>query len=204
MVELASRFIVALIDADPVWRDRIATALPRQDYDVHAYAEGDGFIARHDALAIGCILLDLTFGPDFLAHARRHGHDAPVVVMSDAGDIPPVVDAIRAGAQTWIGKPVDPHQLLSAVSQACLLHRSHRQRFVPAQEAIAKYRRLTRRESEVFRLLTKGMSSKEIALHLGISVRTVETHRAHVFEKFEATSLKTLIDLTVPLAPILA
>jgi len=204
VVELPPRFIVALIDADPACRDRIAEALSLNGYDVRAYAGSDGFIDGHDALAVGCILFDLKIGPDFLGHARRQGHDAPIVVMSDESDIPPVVRAIQSGAQAWIGKPIDCHQLLSVVKQACHLHRLHRQRFIPAKDAIAKYRRLTPRESDVFWLLTKGMSSKEIALQLGISVRTVETHRAHVFDKFEATSLKTLIDLTVPLAPILA
>jgi FixJ family two-component response regulator len=204
VVELPPRFIVALIDSDPACRDRIAETLSCNGYDVHAYAGGDGFIDGHDALAVGCILLDLKIGPDFLGHARRQGHDAPVVVMSDESDIPPVVRAIQSGAQAWIGKPVDCHQLLSVVKQACHLHRSYRQRFVPAKDAIEKYRRLTPRESDVFWLLTKGMSSKEIALQLGISVRTVETHRGHVYDKFGATSLKTLIDLTVPLAPILA
>jgi len=193
---------VAIIDGDPAARDRIAEALSVNGYDVYAYADGNSFLDSHDALAIGCILFDLRFGADFLPKFRTRGHDAPIVVMSAEGNIPLVVRAIQLGAQSWVGKPVDCLQLLAVVKQACHLHRFYRQRFVPAKDAIAKYQRLTRRESDVFWLLTKGMSSKEIAGQLGISVRTVETHRAHVFEKFEATSLKTLIDLTVPLAAL--
>lgn len=196
------RFIVALIDGDPATRERIAETLSVNGYDVHVYADGNDFLDSHDALAIGCVLLDLGFGADFLPQTRKRGHDAPIIVMSAESNIPLVVRAIQLGAQSWIGKPVDCHQLLSVAKQACHLHRFYRQRFIPAKDAIAKYRRLTRRESDVFWLLTKGMSSKEIAVQLGISVRTVETHRAHVFDKFEATSLKTLIDLTVPLAAL--
>jgi FixJ family two-component response regulator len=202
VVELPPRFIVALVDDDPAARDRIAETLSVNGYDVRAYVDGTSFLESHDALAIGCILIDLGFGTDFLPKTRKRGYDAPIIVMSAEGNIPLVVRAIQSGAQSWLGKPVDCLQLLSVAKQACHLHRFYRQRFIPAKDAMAKYQRLTRRESDVFWLLTKGMSSKEIAGQLGISVRTVETHRAHVFEKFEATSLKTLIDLTVPLAAL--
>jgi len=202
VVELPPRFIVALVESDPAARDRSAEVLSMNGYDVHVYADGPGLLETHDALAIGCILLDLELGADLLPKIRKRGYDAPIVVMSAEGNIPLVVHAIQSGAQSWLGKPVDEHQLLTVTKQACHLHRFYRQRFIPAKDAIAKYQRLTRRESDVFWLLTKGMSSKEIAGQLGISVRTVETHRAHVFEKFEATSLKTLIDLTVPLAAL--
>ncbi|MDO8605472.1 MAG: response regulator [Phaeospirillum sp.] len=186
-------FVVAIIDDDAGFRDAIGWLLRTNGYEVHCYADAASFIEQHDIKAIGCTLLDLRLDQDCgikaFQRSREHGHDAPVMMISGHGDIPTAVQAVQLGAAGFIEKPIDSGKLLATVAAACSAHRQQCDRYGRAATALNAYGRLTSREREAFWLMVDGLTTKEIAAAMTISVRTAECHRAQVFGKMSVGSL---------------
>ena len=116
----------------------------------------------------------------------------PIVFLTGHGDIPTGVQAIKAGAEDFLTKPVPKDKLFAAIDRAlsrCVeLRRAHNQ-----SDALKKIvSSLTAREYEVFQMLSQGKSNKEIARSLGTTERTAKFHRRNVLEKCEATSVSQL------------
>ncbi|WP_298680166.1 response regulator [uncultured Magnetospirillum sp.] len=189
-------FVVAIVDDDAGFRDAIGWLLKANGYGVRGYADAPSFLAGHDPTVIGCVLLDLRLddscGIDTLVEARRRGLDAPVLMISGHGDIPTAVKAVKLGAAGFIEKPVDNDKLLATVETACTAHQQQCRQHGRAINALKGYGQLTSRERQVFWAITDGLTNKEIATTLGISIRTAETHRARVFEKMTAGSVGDL------------
>jgi two-component system response regulator DctR len=111
-----------------------------------------------------------------------------VIFLTGHGDVPTAVGAVKRGAFDFVEKPLSNNALVDRIEQA--LERSaaeltrRREQHVQAR----RLAELTERELEVMRLVTEGHPNKRIADELGISVRTVEVHRARVFEKMDVKS----------------
>lgn len=157
------------------------------------FAGGDEFLGMLDHLMPACVLLDMDLeAPDgltVLAELLRRQPGWPVVASSARGDLPLAVEAMKLGALDFLEKPVSAAALAGALAPAWIaLARS-----VEAGEArrIAQERlaRLTARELDISVALFSGRSNKAVAHDLGISVRTVEMHRAHVMAKLGVRSL---------------
>lgn len=176
-----SPFVVAIVDDDPDFREIVRWLLASAGYDVRDYSTGEAFIDGHDTMAVGCSLIDLRLfgesGIDVLVKARLNGHDAPALILTGQGDIPTAVLSMQMGAFGFIEKRIANETLLANVADTCNQHKIIRQANGTALDAIRKYKCLTNREAEVYWMLTDGISSKEIAARLDISVRTVESHR---------------------------
>lgn len=189
-------FVVALVDDDAGFREAIGWLLRANGYDVRSYADPTAFIERHDLKAIGCTLLDLRLGEECgietMTRARQQGHDAPIIMISGHGDIATAVRAVKFGAAGFIEKPTDNDKLLATVAAACSAHLHQCQRYGRAANAVKAYALLTTREREVFWAIIDGLTTKEIATAMDISIRTAETHRARVFEKLAAGSVSEL------------
>ena len=117
----------------------------------------------------------------------------PVIVLTGHGNVPTSVRALKAGAVDFLQKPVPPKVLLERVRAALDIDRQARA--VIAAEAVERQRlsRLTPRERQVMELLIAGKTSKEIAVALNVSVRTVEGHRRMVFSKMDVSSAAQLV-----------
>jgi two-component system response regulator FixJ len=117
--------------------------------------------------------------------------------MTGQGDIPLAVRAMQAGAVDFLEKPLENDRLLGAVRRA--LEQSQRLQEIEsvAVEAARRLGALTAREREVFDLLVTGLPTKAIAKELAASPRTIEVHRARVFEKLSARSLPDLVRLAL-------
>ena len=142
-----------------------------------------------------CILLDIRMpgrsGLEVLQALKASGYGAPVFMISGHGDIPMAVRAMKAGAVDFIEKPFDAETVVGYVREAL--------DSLPAQEA-DKSRLLdglTRREAEVLGKIAAGMSSKEAARELGVSPRTVETHRARIMTKLNARNAADLVRIAL-------
>jgi two-component system response regulator DctR len=112
----------------------------------------------------------------------------PVIFLTGHGDVPTAVAAVKRGAFDFVEKPFSNNalvdrveQALAASAQALLQRRQHRERALRLAE-------LTERERDVMALVVEGRPNKLIADALHISVRTVEVHRAHIFEKMGVKS----------------
>ncbi|MGB7552328.1 MAG: LuxR C-terminal-related transcriptional regulator, partial [Chromatiaceae bacterium] len=120
------------------------------------------------------------------------GLSLPIIFLSGYGDVPTSVRAIKGGAIDFLEKPVANEVLIAYVRDALLEDRRLRAKQAEARMIHANFEQLSPREREILVLATKGLTSKEIARHLGISFRTVENHRANVIEKMQAKNIAEL------------
>ncbi|PYE53112.1 response regulator transcription factor [Deinococcus yavapaiensis] len=188
---------VFLVDDDDAVRDALATLLGTVGLSVRDFASPAAFLSAFDASAFGCLILDVRMphvsGLELQARLSADGVDLPVIVVTGHGDIDLCRRAFKQGAVEFLTKPIDEHDLLDAVQRAVRQHAEVRQRHTTAASARARLARLTDREADVLRLLVDGASNKEAARSLGISARTIETHRASLFEKLGANSVAELV-----------
>lgn len=199
---------VFIIDDDEAVRDSLSLLLETHDYNVQMFETGDAFIAAGLAAINGPILLDVRMpgrsGLDILKEAIAHRPELQIIMMSGHGDIAMAVRALKNGALDFIEKPFQSKDILFALSKA----QQHLQAASPAlpltdaqaarqQDARDMLAKLTPRESEIVAHLVNGDPNKIIAHKLGISVRTVETHRAHIMTKLGAKSLSDVVKLSL-------
>lgn len=125
----------------------------------------------------------------------------PLVMMTAHGEVPVAVRAMKGGAVDFLEKPFQDTQLLDCIRQA--LERNTRELEAAAASAGAAQliAQLTPRELEVLDLLVAGNSNKEIAQVLGTSPRTIDVHRARVFQKLQADTLPELVRLVLAAGP---
>jgi two-component system response regulator FixJ len=148
----------------------------------------------------GCILLDIRLpgmdGLELQVRLRDLGVDLPVVAMTGDGDVPTAVRAMKSGAYDFLEKPFSEEQLFDAI-EAALSDRRARAVNGEATAAAARIAELSPREREVLAALTAGHAQKTIAHELGISVRTVEVHRARMLRRLGTRRLAEAIRLAV-------
>jgi FixJ family two-component response regulator len=188
--------VIRVVDDDRSFRTAIGELLRACGYRVALYQSASALLESLPDDEPGCILLDVKMagcsGPQLQSQLRELGSGLPVVFVTGHGDIPTSVQAIKAGAEDFLIKPVRKERLLDAIERA--LARAAEARAVDDQLAGLRLRvsRLTAREHEVFALLARGRLHKQIAYTLGTSERTVKFHRHNVLEKLEAHSLADL------------
>lgn len=171
---------------------------------VQGKGTGHGSAWQPDPLRLqqsGCILLDVRMpGMSGLALfeqllAKGMAQAWPVIFLTGHADVPTAVDSVKRGAFDFCEKPFSDNALVDrveqalALSQALLLARQTQQRLQ------SRLLELTERERDVMRLVVEGLPNKLIADQLDISVRTVEVHRARVFDKMEVKSAVELANL---------
>jgi len=189
---------IHVVDDDPAVRDSLRMLLETSGYVVRAFDSAGTFLGSRPQ-GIGCVLTDVRMpdidGLELLRRLRDQETRLPVIVMTGQGDIAIAVQAMKAGAVDFLEKPFGDAALFEAITRA--LEQSERQWEVAATsaEAASRLGSLTPREREVFDLLVTGLSNKAIANTLGGSPRTIEVHRARVFEKLKANSLPDLVRL---------
>ena len=150
---------------------------------------------------VGCLLLDVRMpGMSGLALfewllANGIAQAWPVIFLTGHADVPTAVDSVKRGAFDFCEKPFSDNALVDRIEQALALSRERldaRSQHLQLQQRLAE---LTERERDVMRLVTEGLPNKLIADQLDISVRTVEVHRARVFDKMGVKSAVELANL---------
>jgi two-component system response regulator DctR len=148
-----------------------------------------------------CLLLDVRMPGTsglvlFERLAERGLLDAmPVIFLTGHGDVPTAVGAVKRGAFDFVEKPFSDNALVDRVEQALDASAVAIGRRRERQALARRIAELTEREREVMRLVILGHANKLIADQLAISVRTVEVHRAHLFEKMQVASAVELANL---------
>lgn len=183
---------VYIVDDDESVRSSLAFFLSAAGFEVRAYASGRELVAEAAYLA-GCVLLDVRMpgmdGFAVIAALSAHRARLPVVIMSGHGDIASAVRAMQAGALDFLEKPFDEKMLLDILARVFAFH-GHRVRDHDRRtEALTRMTSLSERELEVLQGLIAGHSNKVLAYDLGISVRTVEMHRASMMDRLGVRSL---------------
>lgn len=189
---------IHVVDDDAALRDSLRTLLEASGFVVRTYESATAILISGPAIP-GCVLTDVRMpdidGLALLRRLREQGIQLPVIVMTGQGDIAIAVQAMKAGAVDFLEKPFGDESLLGAIGRA--LEQGERLREIAATrgEAVSRLAALTPREREVFDLLVSGLPTKAIANTLGASPRTIEVHRARVFEKLRAHNLPDLVRL---------
>ncbi len=196
--------VVYLVDDEEVVRDALSWLLRSRRLLAEGFASADAFEAwlaeqtapgRPDWPAgPACLVLDIRMpGTSGLALFERLADAGwlprlPVIFLTGHGDVPTAVSAVKRGAFDFVEKPFSNNALVDRIEQALALSAealSARRAVVQGQRALDE---LTEREREVMRLVIEGRPNKLIADALNISVRTVEVHRARVFDKMDVRS----------------
>ncbi len=195
---------VYIIDDDASVRDAMAWLLRSRRLLSEAYESAEAFEAargRAEPAAPGCILLDVRMpGQSGLALFERLSERGialawPVIFLTGHADVPTAVDTVKRGAFDFCEKPFSDNALVDRVEQALAVSRERMAQLAVQRALRARTHELTERERDVMRLVAGGRPNKLIADELGISVRTVEVHRARVFEKMEVKSAVELANL---------
>jgi FixJ family two-component response regulator len=190
---------VFVIDDDHSVRTSLANLLATEDYAVEIFSNAGEYLAREPYRGPACLVLDVQLpGLDGLSLQRQlteEGRMEQIVFITGHGDIPMSVGVMKRGAVDFLSKPFRDDELLAAVAQA--LARSAQEFEQRAEVAASRSRlaTLTPREFEVFRLVIAGRLNKEIGAELGVTLRTIKTHRARVMQKMGVLSVAELVRL---------
>jgi two-component system response regulator DctR len=211
---LSSRFglpMVYLVDDEDVVRDALAWLLRTRRLLSEGHASGDAFAAFIDGKtpndwpsAPSCLLLDVRMpGLSGLALfdrlvERGFTEVLPVIFLTGHGDVPTAVAAVKRGAFDFVEKPFSDNALVDRIEQALQRSEAALERRANKRQVERALAELTEREREVMNLVVEGRPNKLIADALDISVRTVEVHRARVFEKMNVKSAVELANLLRP------
>ncbi len=188
---------IHIVDDDAQFRTAVRRVLEASGYHAVVYDSAEQLLSKLPAGEPGCILLDVRMpgltGPQLQEHLSALGNRVPIVFLTGHGDIPMSVQAIKAGAEDFLTKPVARAKLVAAVERALARDAQQRAHDSELDTLRARVSRLTPRESEVFALVVRGRLNKQIAGELGTAERTVKAHRQKVMEKCEAQSLAELV-----------
>lgn len=189
--------LIHLIDDDAAVRESLALLIATVGLRVQTWADPLEFLERFDRDGIGAIVLDVRMpgigGLALLERLVAERVDQPVVMLTGHGTVDLCRRAFKSGAAEFLEKPVDDELLLETLQQAIRSHVRSRQHHQADRTARERYARLSEREREVLSLIVGGLTNKEIGRALGLSPRTVETHRANLFAKLETPTLAALI-----------
>lgn len=189
--------LIHLIDDDAAVRDGLSMLIGTVGLRVRAWADPQAFMQGFDRQSIGAIVLDVrmpgTSGLTVLDALVAQGVDQPVIMLTGHGTVELCRRAFKSGATEFLEKPVNDEVLLEALQNAVRQHVRSRERHQANQQAREHYAQLSEREREVLGLIVEGLTNKEIGRALGLSPRTVETHRANLFAKLQVESLAHLI-----------
>lgn len=189
--------IVALIDDDQAVREVLSAMLEPLSISVQAYANAQDFLDDPRSRECGCLVLDVRMpvisGIDLQQRLIDSGWPIPLIFVTAHGDVPIAVEAMRLGAADFLQKPVNEQHFINSI-QRTLESSKERRRQRRATDVIdARVACLTPRELEVLELLMKRQRSKDIALALGVSVKTIEEYRSNVLRKMHVTSTAELL-----------
>jgi FixJ family two-component response regulator len=189
---------VHVVDDDASFRTAIERRLKHAGYEVATYSSADDLLARlpSDSLP-GCLLLDVRIpgldGPALQKRLGDLGSTLPIIFLTGNPDIPTTVQAIKAGAEEFLIKPVTSVVLLAAIERAVTRHDVSRKLQSELNFLRARVATLTPRERQVFNLVVRGKINKQIAFELGPTERTIKMHRHRIMEKMDVQSLAELV-----------
>lgn len=183
---------VYLVDDDEAVRRALSLLLSTVDMKVTGFADPQAFLAQVARLEPGCLILDIRMpvisGLKLQERLTEQGVDWPTIVISGHGDIEACRRAFRNGAVDFLSKPVDEQDLIDAIQKGQQALENTLRKRAEKAETITLLAALTARESEVLDRIASGFTTRQIAEGLGLSPRTVESHRAAIGAKLGTTS----------------
>ena len=196
---------VYVVDDDEAVRDSLQWLLEGKDYRVRCFESAEAFLSRFDPREVACLIADIRMdgmsGMELQDRLIERLSPLPIVFITGHGDVPMAVETMKKGALDFIQKPFNEEHLLPLVER--MLERAREsfaaQQVVATREALIS--KLTSREAQVLERIVAGRLNKQIADDLGISIKTVEAHRANIMEKLNAATVADLLKIALGQAP---
>jgi FixJ family two-component response regulator len=193
-------WLVHVVDDDAAFRTSVERRLKIAGYEVVTHASAEHLLDRlPDESEFSCILLDVQMpglsGPELQGRLSELGSTLPVVFLTGHPDVPTTVRTIKAGAEDFLTKPVSSDDLLRSIERAISHHELTRSQTTKLDLVRAHIGKLTPRERQVFELVVRGQSNKQMACALCCTARTIKAHRHRVMEKMQVQSLAELVSL---------
>ncbi|CAN1537808.1 TtrR Response regulator [Burkholderiaceae bacterium] len=192
---------VYIVDDDEAVRDSLRWLLEANNYRVRAFPSGESFLAEYDEKRPGVLIVDVRMpgmsGLELQEQLIARKSTMPIVFITGHGDVPMAVSTIKKGAIDFLEKPFDETDLREIVGR---MFEQANERLSQAQaqrEHEAMLARLTAREQQVLERIVAGRLNKQIADDLGISIKTVEAHRANIMEKLQVTTVADLMKVAL-------
>jgi len=190
---------IFIVDDDAKFRKSLARLVKSIGYDVESFSSAPKFLEREPFDGPSCLLLDVRMpgltGPDLQAALNERDISIPIIFLTAHGDTPTGVKAMKDGAVDFLLKPIEEQALFEAIDRAIDKDAQLKKQRKETEEAKRLVATLTSREHETFRWLVTGMLNKRIAVHLGITERTVKAHRGQIMHKLNVVSVAELVRL---------
>jgi FixJ family two-component response regulator len=192
--------LVHIVDDDASFRTAMERRLKHAGYEVATYPSALHLLVNLPTESVpSCILLDVRIpglsGPELQGRLNELGSTLPIIFLTGCADIATTVRTIKAGAADFLIKPVSSDDLLQAVERAIAHHEVMRGLKSKLEVVRAHAAALTPRERQVFGLVIRGDTNKQVARALGCTERTIKAHRHRVMEKMQVRSLAELVSL---------
>lgn len=190
-----------IVDDDAAIRDALLWLFKSRQVPAAAWSSAEAFLQEYDDEAGGCVLLDIRMdgmtGLQLFEQLQARAYCPPVIFLTGHGDVAMAVSLIKRGAYDFVEKPFNDNDLVDRVIAALQFDTRQRTEQATLQSLEARLERLTQREREVMDRILAGKLNKRIADELNLAVRTVEVHRARLFEKM---AVKSAVELSQLLA----
>lgn len=191
-----------LVDDDEAIRDALSWLLKSRGLPCATYESAEIFLAAWSSNMAGCIVLDMRMsgmsGLDCFDELSARESTLPIIFLTGHGDVPLAVTTLKKGAFDFFEKPFNDNELVTRIEEAMALDANQRIANATVDSVKARVSTLTTRERQIMELVLAGKFIKVIADQLNISMRTVEVHRANIFDKMQ---VKTAVELANLLKP---
>lgn len=198
-LEIDFRKLLYVIDDDSGVRKSLHFMLSDYGIQTWPFASAEDFLDKLSFLTPAPILADIRMtgidGLQLLAILKERGVSWPIVVLTAHGDVTVAVRAMKLGAMDFLEKPFAPEAINLAIAQAFDVLDQTEHLLSAKDQARCRFAQLTARERETIAILMEGALNKEVAHRLGLSVRTVEMHRANALAKLQVKSIAELVAL---------
>jgi RNA polymerase sigma factor (sigma-70 family) len=192
---------IHIVDDDQAVRESIQWLIESVGLNIETYGSANEFLDNYAEDSLGCLILDVRMpgisGLDLQHILADRGIDLPIVFVTGHGDVPMAVRALKNGAVDFIEKPFNDQVLLDTIQSAVQKHRERLKQRAELENLQTRYDNLTTREQEVMDRVVTGKPNRDVGEELGISVKTVEVHRAKVMEKMQARSIADLVKMAM-------
>lgn len=188
-----------MVDDDEELRESLVFLLHIEGWKAVGYGSVEQFLSDYMPSRCGCNVIDVRMpgmdGLELFERLNELQSEVPIIFLTAHGDIDMAVHVLRHGAVNFLQKPIEPQKFVAAVAEAVEVDRKRRNQIPDVQEVKQLMGRLTKREVQILRLLSRGLLNQEVASALGISQRTVEAHRASIYHKVGKKSIAQISEM---------
>ncbi len=192
---------IYIVDDDRLARESLKWLAESAHLSIREFECSKQFLDSFDHESPGCVVLDVRMpdisGMELYARIKETGATIPVIIVTGHADVAMAVRAMKAGAYDFIEKPYNDALMLELLQSAITYDRDRRESQEKVDDVRYRVSRLTPREQEVMDFVLHSKQNKVIAFELGISIKTVELHRANLMAKMNVASPTELVRLAM-------